>query len=264
MLSIRYLFAQLFLGATFLGSAPAQYMKPGFHGPIPIRSLDTMQDGMQLGSAEQRADMLRRLGVSKEMVSASAEDATSASSTAFEPLGIPLDLREGVRVGMLFLPYHGDSAALALLRRDESGTWHVSEETYRDGWGGKVTYERLALPTAGGAAVMMHGANSGHGTAFSQNDTEILVPRAGKFATVLQTREMYSGEVLSGDTAHQLLQRSTFTVFPGGGIEETRTSSRENVPTCVERRMWNWSRQEGKYLPGAFKIVAGVPEAAVE
>jgi hypothetical protein len=85
------------------------------------------------------------------------------------------------------------------------------------------------------------------------DQTQVFSILDGKLQQTLVTQDhLQEGGVAGSDL---LEQQSTFLLFPGNALEETRTTTVHYKLKKVERRYWRWLEQKHKFVPGPFRLI---------
>jgi hypothetical protein len=220
-------------------------LRVGYDGEVPTNSLTKMQDSFGFSSAAQKQSLLKRLGVPEEIAKPASEPPPE-NSIRFEEL----DAEGKTEQALVFVPCGTNTQAFAgLLTRTAGSLWKIRDQVFLDCWGVDVTYELLALPQ--GKMVLIHYVNAGHGAGTMQEKAVLLLPSADHLLKVMETLEQSSEDILGG-VENPVEQTSSFLVFPGGSIEETRSTSRAGIVKAIDRRLWQWSAHESQFQPGTF------------
>jgi hypothetical protein len=205
----------------------------GIRGGIPLGTIAEMDNSLIVATPAQKVDLLKRFGVEDEIA--------RGTTTAFTTRGITLEpLRRDAnkKYGLLALPcgIAQDDAFLYLLEDTGKNNWRAVDRTMLECFGGQVSHKTINL-LPGTDLIMVEHATTGHGSDLLEESTQIFKVRAGKLH-----RLMSSPDYVREQNEHFATERSSsFVVFPGGRLEETRVTSIQQRPTRVERRMWTFS-----------------------
>jgi hypothetical protein len=209
-----------------------------------------MQTLINTGTRNERIERLAGLGVERGV----AESSTSATA----PTLTWLPLRTGAKAAaaILFLPCNaGDSAFLYLFANDER--WNIKDKAEFDcHYENSVSVELTSAVENGIDDVVVHHANEGHGTGFSQQNFNLFHVIAGRLRLVLDAEKIVrvNRPAVGGDALNET-QQSVFVVIPTASrpyiVEETRSITR-NQQLSVTRRRFRWSAAKGRYLPSRF------------
>lgn len=231
-------------------NAPAQYVRVGVESPVPFGSLDEMESALQLADANQKADLLVRLGVSSAIANTIAQSLMPGQIIELRPLRSP----GKTPYGIVFLP-SGTSVCCHLYLLVGSSdpahpVWHVVDSSHLDCWHGAASLEIAPLRLADADDLLLHHVNEGHGSGYVADQTQVFSILNGKLVRTLVTQDYLLEAGLGDEPARE--QVSTFVRFPMSLLEETRTTAENEGLKTVERRYWYWSQQNQKFLPTAF------------
>jgi hypothetical protein len=237
-----------------LPKAPAQYVRVGVDGPIPLGTLDAMEKMLDLADAHQKADLLARLGVDPVIAKNVAEDLLAGEKIELKPLRAKGEADYGVaylpggfRVcGYLYLLQGSDEDPV-------KKAWHVINHQQFDCWDMACSFEILPLRQPDVDDIVVHHVNEGHGSNYLADQTQVFSILNGKLQQTLVTQDHLDEGGVAGSDA--LEQSSTFLRFPGNALEETRTTTVNDKLKKVERRYWRWSEQKRKFIPGQFRLI---------
>jgi hypothetical protein len=231
-------------------NAPAQYVGVGVDGPIPYGSLGEMESALQLADANQKADLLVRLGVDSAIANKMAQSLMPGQTIELRPLRSPGKMSYGIA----FLP-SGTSVYcfLYLLAGPANSTgesWHVIDSRQLDCWHGAASLEIAPLRRADADDLLLHHVNEGHGSGYVADQTRVFSILNGKLVQTLVTQDYLLEAGLGDEPTRE--QVSTLVRFPMSLLEETRTTAKGETLKTVERRYWYWSQRNQKFLPTAF------------
>lgn len=250
-IKLRTLFCVCFVLSS---AATAQYLKPGIEGPIPLASLSEMESNLDLASADQRADLLTRLGVDPAVARSTAQGLLPGQNIQLKPVRVPGPANYGVA----FLPSGTGSSCYVYLLAGASDAkhpaWHVVDGHPLDCWHGEAVLEVVPLRRADADDLLLHHVNEDHGSDSVTDQTQVFSILNGKLVQTLATQDYLSENILGAGTTRE--QVSTFVRFPGSLLEETRTTAENDKLRKVERRYWRWSSQTRKFLASPFVPVA--------
>jgi hypothetical protein len=234
--------------------ATAQYPALGVQGQIPLGKLDEMEQLLEQANAQQKADLLARMGVDPASANCVINALLPGEKIEIKSIRVPGEADYGV----IFL--HGGMGVCGYLyllqgsdQEPKKMAWHVIDHQELNCWNGPYSYEIMPLRRSDGDDIVLHHVNEGHGSGILVNQTQVFSIMGGKLRQTLATQDFRS-EVTWG-TENTLEQSSTFLRFPNNSLEETRTSAYNDKLKKVERRYWRWSEQKRKFVPGPFRLV---------
>jgi len=145
--------------------------------------------------------------------------------------------------------------SLHLLASSDKQVWHVIDTHTLYFF--SYTHIRDAHATSGEEILLAIHINVGHGSNMLEDKAEVFRIRQGKLQSVLSlmTTPWNQKEHLA---INMLEKTSTFLLFPGDALEETRITSKEgaregmDTPVRVDRRLWNWSPRQHSSLQRRF------------
>ena len=234
--------------------ATGQYVRVGIEGEIPLGKLDEMENMLGLADANQKADLLARLGVDPATAKATSEELLPGQGIELKPIRT----RGEAHYGVAFLPSNGGiSCSLYLLQgADEEPrkiAWHVIDHQELNCWHGASSLEIMPLRQPDEDDLVLHHVNENHGSGVVADQTQVFSILSGKLLQTLATQDFLS-EVTLG-TENTLDQRSTFLRFPNNFLEETRTTANDDKLKKVERRYWRWSEEKHRFAPSQFRLI---------
>ena len=237
-----------------LQKAPAQYARVGIDGPIPLGKLDAMENMLDLADANQKADLLARLGVDPAIAKYVTDHLFPGDKIELKPIRTT----DKAHYGVAFLPSGFEiSCYLYLLQGSDEEpvkmAWHVIDQQQLNCWDGSSSLEIMPLRFAEMDDLVLHHVNYDHGSGILANQTQVFSILSGKLVQTLATKDFLSELTLG--TENSLEQRSTFLRFPNNSLEETRTSARNDKLKKVERRYWRWSEQKHKFVTDQFRLI---------
>lgn len=205
----------------------------GIAGSVPVGTIEEMDNSLIVATPAQKVDLLTRFGVEDEIA--------RGTTTAFTTRDITLEPLRGdanKKYGLLALPcaIAQDNAFLYLLEDTGKNNWRAVDHAMLDCFGGQVSHKMINL-LPGTDLILVEHATTGHGSGLLEESTQIFRVRAGKLH-----RLMSSPDYVKDWTDIFIERSSSFVVFPGGRLEETRVTSVKERPTQAERRMWTFSR----------------------
>lgn len=224
----------------------------GVQGQIPLGKLDEMEDLLHLAGARQKADLLVRLGIEKEIANVITEELRPEEKIVLHPVRTP----QQTHYAVAFLPgFRG--CFLYLMQGSDEDTqkhpWHVSDRKNLDCWHGDSTLEFVPLRRSDTDDIVAHHVNLGHGSGMVEDQTQVYSILHGKLVQTMATQDYLSEVTLdTGDTTEH---QSTFLHFPDLSLEESRTTTLNEVFKTMERRYWRWSEQQQKFVASPFKLV---------
>ncbi len=231
-------------------AASAQYLKLGIDGPIPLASLSEMQSNLDLASADQRADLLARIGVDPALARNIAQNLPPGHDIQLRPVRVP----GSTEYGVAFLPGGTGTSCYAYLLAGASDArhpaWHTVDSHPLDCWHGEAVLEVVPLRRADADDLLLHHINKGHGSNSVTDQMQVFSVLNGRLVQTLVTQDYLSENVIGEETIRE--QVSTFVRFPGSLLEETRTTAEDDKLRKVERRYWRWSPQARKFLASPF------------
>ncbi len=242
------------LASQFITEPAVGQVRVGVDGPIPLGKLDEMENLLQLADADQKADLLVRLGIDSAIADQAAHNPLPGQTIELKPVRAP----GKTHYGFAFLPSGtGTSCYLYLLAGSADFAkepWRVMDSRQLDWWFEPSSLIIAPLRRADADDLVLHHIMEGHGSGYAAYQMQVFSILDGKLVQTLATRD-YLYEVTVGEE-DSLEQTSTFLQFPGNLLEESRTSARNGNPKQVERRYWYWSEQDNKFLPSPFAPVA--------
>ncbi|WP_353063766.1 hypothetical protein RBB77_21290 [Tunturibacter psychrotolerans] len=218
----------------------------GIPGNVPAGTIEEMDNALIVATPEQKVDLLKRFGVEGEIA--------RGTTTAWVTRGITLEPLRGdanKNYGLLALPCETahDYAFLYLLEDTGKNNWRAVDHTMLECFGGQVSHKMINL-LPGTDLILVEHATTGHGSGLLEESTQIFRVRAGKLHRLMSTPDYVK------DWTDIFIERnSSFVVFPGGRLEETRLTSVKERPTRVERRMWTFSPDGEALAPTPFHSV---------
>jgi hypothetical protein len=224
-----------------------QYPTVGIAGSVPVGTIAEMDNSLIVATPKQRADLLKRFGVEDEIA--------RGTMTAPVTRGITLEPLRGnadKKYGLVALPCGSayDYAFLYLLEDAGKNNWRAVDHATLDCFGGGQASHKMINLLPGTDMIMVEHAATGHGSGLLEESTQIFKVRAGKLH-----RLMSSPDYVKDWTDIFIERSSSFVVFPGGRLEETRLTSVKERPTRVERRMWTFSPDGEALAPTSFHSV---------
>jgi|SRR5271170_2304158 len=204
----------------------------GITGSVPMGAIEEMENSLIVATPEQKTDLLKRFGIEDEIARGTANATVTGSITLERLHG-----NANKRYGLLALPCETaeDYAFLYLLEDTGKNNWRAVDHTMLECFGEQASHKMINLMT-GPDLILVEHATTGHGSGLLEESTQIYRVRAGKLHRLMSTPDYVK------DWTDILIERSSsFVVFPGGRLEETRVTSVEQRPTRVERRMWTFS-----------------------
>ncbi len=239
-----------------ISKVTAQYVRVGVQGEIPLGKLDAMEDLLGLADANQKADLLARLGVDPVIAKQVAEHLMPGEKIELQPIRA----RGESHFGVAFLPGGtGVSCYLYLLGGSDEDPvkmpWHVIGHQQLNCWDGSASLEIMPLRQSDADDLVLYHVTEGHGSGYLAQQAQIFSILGGKLVETLATQDFLSQVTLGTETDNTLEQKSTFLRFPNNSLEETRTSAINGKLKKVERRYWRWSEQKHRLVPGSFTPV---------
>ena len=234
--------------------AAGQYASVGVDGQIPLGPLNAMEQMLDLANANQKADLLARLGADPAIAKCAAEDVLPGRKIELKPLCA----KGEVHYGFAYLPggFRACGYLYLLQGSDEEPVkmaWHVIHHQQFDCWDMTCSFEILPLRQPDVDDIVVHHITEGHGSSYLADQTQVFSILNGKLQQTLVTQDhLQEGGVAGSDV---LEQRSTFLRFPGNALEETRTTTVDYKLKKVERRYWRWSEQKHKFVSGQFRLI---------
>jgi hypothetical protein len=221
-------------------------------GQISLGKLDEMQSALSVADAKQKADLLIRLGVEKEIANVTTDELLPEEKILLHSVRTPLQASYAVA----FLPgFRG--CFLYLMQGSDADVqkhpWHVIDRQNLDCWHGDSTLEFLSLRQKETDDIVAHHVNLGHGSGMVEDQTQIYSILNSKLVQTMATQD-YLSEVTWG-TDITTERQSTFLLFPDRSLEESRTTSIKDVFKKVERRYWHWSEARQKFVSSPFRTV---------
>jgi hypothetical protein len=215
-----------------------QYPTVGIAGNIAVGTIEEMENSLIVATPKQKVNLLKRFGIEDEI----AQGTTTALVTG----GITLEPLRGngnKKYGLLALPCDTvqDYAFLYLLEDAGENKWRAVDHTMLQCFGDQASHKMINL-MPGTDLILVEHATTGHGSGLLEESTQIYRVRAGKLHRLMSTPDY-----VRDWTDINIERSSSFVVFPGGRLEETRLTSVDQKPTRVERRMWRFS-PDGKAL----------------
>ncbi len=234
-------------------TAFAQYASSGVDGQIPLGQLNAMEQMLDQANANQKADLLARLGVDPAIAKCAVEDVLPGKKIELKPLYT----KGEVHYGIAYLPGWRACGYLYLLQGSDEEpvkmAWHVIHHQQFDCWDMTCSFEILPLRQPDVDDIVVHHITEGHGSNYLADQTQVFSILDGKLQQTLVTQDhLQEGGVAGSDT---LEQQSTFLRFPGNALEETRTTTVNYKLEKVERRYWRWSEQKQKFVAGQFRLI---------
>ena len=236
-------------------TSAAQYAQVGVPGQIPLGKLDEMEQMLEQSNAEQKVDLLTRLGVDPVIGKAVAEELLPGQKIELQPIRV----RQGTHFGVAFLPSFRCWSLYLLQGADDdpqNHPWHVIDKQLLDCWHESCVLEPLALRRADTDDIVVHHANYGHGSNYVEDQTRIFSIMNGKLVQTMVTQDFLSQDTLGIDPTITTEHRSTFLRFPDFSLEETRTTTVNDTLKEVERRYWRWSEPEHRFISDRFVPVS--------
>jgi hypothetical protein len=226
-----------------------QFLRVGISDSIPIGTLETMNDALQIADPEPKSDLLKRLGVD-------AEIADAATSPRF-----PHDIEiQSLRThsedsyGIVSLPCGIQGQAfIYLLNKTGTDTWRAVDHIALDCFHGTPTYRLLSL-SPGEDSVFVQHAHLGHGSGDMEDKAAVYTIRNSRMHEVLSTVDYHSRQEPS-DRFPLVEQSSSFLQISNRVIEETRITSQNGFPLRAERRIWRWQTTQGAFSATSFRAV---------
>jgi len=245
------------LVALISSTLSAQYIGVGITGDIPLGKLDEMDQAMDFAKPEQKISLLKRLGIDSNTAEAAVTKRSTKDVTIqpWHSIGASREL-----YGIVWLSDGPQGVgSLHLLASSDKQVWHVIDTAYLSTFSHTLTYEMLTL-TSGEEILLVHHINVGHGSNMLEDKAEVFRIRQGKLQSVLSTND-YTLEPEEHLAINMLEKTSTFLLFPGDALEETRITSKEgaregmDTPVRVDRRLWNWSPRQHSFSATPFHPV---------
>jgi hypothetical protein len=248
---LRCIFCIGFLLSSIL-HAQIPHIRLGVEGQISLGKLDEMQSALSVADAKQKADLLIRLGVEKEIANVTTDELLPEEKILLHSVRTPLQASYAVA----FLPgFRG--CFLYLMQGSDADVqkhpWHVIDRQNLDCWHGDSTLEFLSLRQKETDDIVAHHVNLGHGSGMVEDQTQIYSILNSKLVQTMATQD-YLSEVTWG-TDITTERQSTFLLFPDRSLEESRTTSIKDVFKKVERRYWHWSEARQKFVSSPFRTV---------
>jgi hypothetical protein len=221
-------------------------LRVGISGSVPVGTIAEMDNSLIVATPEQKVDLLKRFGVEDEIA--------RGTTTAFTTRDITLEPVRGdanKKYGLLALPcaIAQDNAFLYLLEDTGKNNWRAVDHATLECFGGQVSHKMINL-LPGTDLILVEHATTGHGSGLLEESTQIFKVRAGKLHRLMSTPDYVK------DWTDIFIERSSsFVVFPGGRLEETRATSVKERPTRVERRMWTFSPDGEALASTTFHLV---------
>jgi hypothetical protein len=209
----------------------------GITGSVPVGTIEEMENSLIIATPEQKVDLLKRFGVEDEIA--------RGTTTALVTGGVSLEPLRGdanKRYGLLALPCGTqDYAFLYLLEDTGKSNWRAVDHTMLECFRDEHSHKMIHLMAEADLILVEH-TTTGHGSGLLEESAQIFKVREGKLHRMMSTPD-YVNEW----TDTPIERSSSFVVFPGGRLEETRVTSIQQRPTRVERRMWT-SSPDGETL----------------
>jgi hypothetical protein len=218
----------------------------GIAGSVPVGTIEEMDNSLIVATPAQKVDLLKRFGVEDEI----ARGTTTAPTTRDITLE-PLRGDANKKYGLLALPCGTaqDYAFLYLLEDTGKNNWRAVDHAMLECFGDQASHKMINL-LPGTDMILVEHATTGHGSGLLEESTQIFRVRAGKLHRLMSTPDY-----VEDWTDISIERSSTFVVFPGGRLEETRLTSLGQRPTRVERRMWTFSPDGEALAPTPFHSV---------
>jgi hypothetical protein len=244
---------QLAFGLASLSSLgphlSGQFLKVGISDSIPIGTLETMNDALQIADPEPKSDLLKRLGVDAKV----AEAATSPRFSHDIEIQ-SLRTHSENSYGIVSLPCGvQDQAFIYLLDKTGTDTWHAVDHIALDCFHETPAYRLLSL-SPGEDSVFVQHAHLGHGSGDVQDKATLYTIRNSRMHEVLSTVDYHSRQEPS-DSSPPVEQSSWFLQISSRVIEETRITSQNGFPLRTERRIWRWQTTQGAFSATSFRAV---------
>jgi hypothetical protein len=247
----RFLQFALGLASLFPAVIPlsGQFLGVGISDNIPIGTLQTMNDALQIADREPKFDLLKRLGIDANVAEAAIsprfshdieiQSLRSHSENSYGIVSLPCGLQ--------------GRAFIYLLDKTGTDTWHAVDHIALDCFHETPTYRLLSL-SPGEDSVFVQHAHLGHGSGDMQDKAAVYTIRNGRMHEVLSTIDYYSREDLRYNSP-PVEQSSWFLQISGRVIEETRITSKNGFPLRAERRIWRWRTTQGAFSASSFSSV---------
>jgi hypothetical protein len=243
---------QLAFGLASLSSLgphlSGQFLKVGISDSIPIGTLETMNDALQIADPEPKSDLLKRLGV----------DATVAEAATSPRFSHDIEI-QSLRThsensyGIVSLPCGvQDQAFIYLLDKTGTDTWHAVDHIALDCFHETPAYRLLSL-SPGEDSVFVQHAHLGHGSGDVQDKATLYTIRNSRMHEVLSTVDYHSRQ--EPTYRYPVEQNSSFLQISSRVIEETRITSQNGFPLRAERRIWRWQTTQGAFSATSFRAV---------
>jgi hypothetical protein len=213
-------------------------LRVGITVSVPVGTIEEMANSLIIATPEQKVDLLKRFGIEDE-VARGATNALVAGGVSLEPLRGYANRR----YGLLALPCGSaqEYAFLYLLEDTGKSNWRAVDHTMLECFRDEHSHKMIQL-TSRADLILVEHTTTGHGSGLLEESAQIFKVRAGKLHRMMSTPD-YVNEW----TDTPIERSSSFVVFPGGRLEETRVTSIQQRPTRVERRMWT-SSPDGETL----------------
>jgi len=217
----------------------------GFSGSIPIDTLQSMNDTLQIADPASRVDLLKRLGVDADVAEAAASS-VSPPAIAIQPIRTPS--RQPFGIVTLPCGLQGQSF-LYLLSKDDRSRWHVVDAASLGCFTARPTISLLSF-VPGEDDVFVQHANTAHGSNELEDSAILYTVQNGRLREILTTPDhTVRGGLIDVPVVDQT---SSFLQLPGQLMEETRISSDDGVPRRAERRVWRWQAKQQVFRPAPF------------
>lgn len=243
-----------FLALFFSCPLMAQGFRVGVQGQIAIGKLGEMEQVLSQATAQQKADLLVRLGVEPKIADTIAEELRPDEKIELRSVRVLQQMHYGVA----FLPgFRGCFLYLLQGSDDEvqKHPWHVIDRQSIDCWHGDSVLEFLPLRSADTDDIVAHHVNYGHGSNYVEDQTQIFSILNGKLVQTMATQDFLSQGTLGTEEEITTECKSTFLPFPDFLLEESRTTAVNSFLKKVERRYWRWSEERKKFLASDFVSV---------
>jgi len=243
---------QLAFGLASLSSLglhlSGQLLKVGISDSIPIGTLETMNDALQIADPEPRSDLLKRLGVDAKVA-----DAATAPRFPGDIEIQSLRTHSEDSYGIVSLPCGlQDQAFIYLLDKTGTDTWHAVDHIALDCFHGTPAYRLLSL-SPGEDSVFVQHAHLGHGSGDVQDKATVYTIRNSRMHEVLSTVDYHSRQ--EPTYRYPVEQNSSFLQISSRVIEETRITSQNGSPLRAERRIWRWQTTQGAFSATSFRAI---------
>lgn len=227
----------------------AQFLRVGISDSIPIGTLETMNDALQIADPGPRSDLLKRLGVDAEI----ADAATSPRfSHDIEIQSLRTHSKDSY--GIVSLPCGmQDQAFIYLLNKTGTDNWRAVDHIALDCFHVTPTYRMLSL-FPGEDSVFVQHAHLGHGSGDMEDKATVYTIRNSRMHEVLSTVDYHSRQ----EPTYRfppVEQSSSFLQISTRVIEETRITSQNGLPLRAERRIWRWQTTQGAFSATSFRAV---------